>query len=428
MRFPSDKRTINIIVNSLSKWQVKLIFALLAFFIVIAVIQFTQSLVDELIDREKKAVQLFAKVTEDFLDMVETPTSSTDTDIYIFFIDEIQNTMINFPIVVTHADGTPYEPFEDWSLNIDFDPEMKIEQQREIVLEMLKKMGTIYQPIQVKDKEGKVISKVYFTHSALVDKLRFFPYIAIFIVAVFVIIGYYSFSSSRDNEQSKVWVGMSKEAAHQLGTPLSSLLAWLEIIKFSSGDPQAVQETASEMEKDIQRLNTIATRFSKIGSTPDKENVNLSKLIDNVCNYYDKRLPHLGKKIEIVRSLDDRMFADINVDLFAWVIENLLKNGAEAIEEKQGQIYIFMRVHPKKKIYIFVKDTGKGMTPKLKRQIFNPGFTTKKRGWGLGLSLCKRIIEEYHDGKIYVKETVPGKGTTFAIELPLKEDSKKDLV
>lgn len=423
MRNSQEKRTLNMIVNSLSKWQVKLIFALLAFSIIIAVVQFTQSLVEELVHREQKGVELYAKVLGDFLSNYEEEPSSSSTDIYFFYINDIQPTTIHFPVIVTYENGKPYEPFEDWTLNIDFKPGMSIAEQRELVLSILKKMENTYQPILAKDKDGKVINKVYYTHSALVDKLRFFPVIAIIIVAVFVIIGYFSFSSSRDNEQSKVWVGMSKEAAHQLGTPLSSLLAWLEIIKFSSDDPQAVQETASEMEKDIQRLNTIATRFSKIGSMPEKENVNLSKLIDNVCNYYDKRLPHLGKKIEIIRSLDDRMFADVNVDLFAWVIENLLKNGAESIEEKTGQIYIFMRVHPKKKIYIFVKDTGKGMTPKLKRQIFNPGFTTKRRGWGLGLSLCKRIIEEYHDGKIYVKETVPGKGTTFAIELPLKEST-----
>ena len=418
MFFSSDKRTINLLVNSLSKWQVKLIFALLALFIIISVVMFTQSLVEELIKREQKAVVLYTQVVGDFLDIVE---ESSNTEIYLFFIEDIQKTMINFPVIVTQDNGKPYEPFEIWTLNIDFEKNMTISQQREIVMKMLKKMESTSQPILAKDKSGKIISKVYYTHSALVDKLRFFPLIAMIIIAIFVIIGYISFSSSRDNEQSKVWVGMSKEAAHQLGTPLSSMLAWLEIIKYSAGDPQAVQETVSEMEKDIQRLNTIAVRFSKIGSTPDKENINLSKLIDNVCNYYDKRLPHLGKKIEIIRSLDDRMFADVNVDLFAWVIENLLKNAAESIEEKQGQIYIYMRVHSKKKLFIFVKDTGKGMSPKLKRQIFNPGFTTKKRGWGLGLSLCKRIIEEYHDGKIYVKESMPGKGTNFAIELPLKE-------
>ncbi|MFA7626487.1 MAG: HAMP domain-containing sensor histidine kinase [Candidatus Kapaibacterium sp.] len=421
MRLLPAKRSLNPIVNSLSKWQVKLLFAILALSIVVTVILFTQNLVEQLIQREQKTVELYAKITENFLDMVDTPTSSTDTDIYLFFIDEIQNMMINFPIIVAYEDGKPYEPFEDWTLNIEFDEDMKIEQKREKVLSLLESMEATYLPILVKDKEGKVISKVYYNHSSLVDQLRFFPVVAIIVVAVFIIIGYISFSSSRDNEQSKVWVGMSKEAAHQLGTPLSSLLAWMEIIKFSADDPASVKETVSEMEKDIQRLNTIATRFSKIGSTPEKENINISKMIDSVCNYYDKRLPHLGKKIEIIRSLDDNMFVDVNVDLFAWVIENLLKNGAESIEEKQGQIYIFMRVQSKKKVFIFVKDTGKGMSPKLKRQIFNPGFTTKKRGWGLGLSLCKRIIEEYHDGKIYVKESVPGKGTTFAIELPLKE-------
>ncbi len=422
MRFFSDKRTINILISSLAKWQVKMIFALLAFIIIITVILFTQSLVDELILREKRTVELFAKLTEDFLDAVEKPGSATDTDIYLFFWEEIQQNMIKFPIIITHENGEPYEPFDDWSINLHLDPELNVNEQRKIVKDMILQMSETYQPILMVDKDGKVISKVYYTHSELVNKLRFFPFIALVVIGIFVVIGYISFSSSRDNEQSKVWVGMSKEAAHQLGTPLSSLLAWLEIIKFSADDPNAVQETASEMEKDIQRLNTIATRFSKIGSTPEKELVNISKLIDNVCNYFDKRLPHLGKKIEIVRSLDDRMFAEVNVDLFAWVIENLLKNGAEAIEEKTGQIYIFMRVHPKKKIFIFVKDTGKGMTQKLKRQIFNPGFTTKKRGWGLGLSLCKRIIEEYHDGKIYVKETNIGKGTTFAIEIPLKHE------
>jgi two-component system, sporulation sensor kinase E len=425
MRFSPDKRTLNLIVNSLSKWQVKLIFALLAFSIIIAVVQFTQTLVEELVQREQKAVELYTKVIRDFwVNFVNEPTNSTnssDTEIYLFFLDEVQKQMINFPVIVTDDSCKPIEPYETWTLNIKFEPKMTIAQQKGIVMSMLKKMRNTYQPMYAKDEDGKIINHVYYTNSDLVDKLRFFPVIAIIIVGVFVIIGYFSFSSSRDNEQSKVWVGMSKEAAHQLGTPLSSLLAWLEIIKFSSDDPQAVQETASEMEKDIQRLNTIAIRFSKIGSMPEKENVNLSKLIDNVCNYYDKRLPHLGKRIEIIRSLDDKMFADVNVDLFAWVIENLLKNGAEAIEEKQGQIYIYMRVHSHKKIFIFVKDTGKGMSPKLKRQVFNPGFTTKRRGWGLGLSLCKRIVEEYHDGKIYIKETIPGKGTTFAIELPLKE-------
>ncbi len=402
----------------LSKWQVKLILAIVAFLIVLSVIFFTQSIVKELITRDQNAVLLYAEITENFMSSEDGMNNVDLLDNYVFFLNEVIPRVINFPIVLTDENGEPTEPFEDWTLNIDFEPGMTIPEQRAKVKSMLIVMESNYPPILVKDIDDKVISKVYYTHSALVDQLRYFPVVALIIIGVFVFIGYFSFNSARNHEQTKVWVGMSKEAAHQLGTPLSSLLAWLEIIKYND-DTLSIQETVAEMEKDVERLNTIATRFSKIGSTPEKENVNISRLIENTCTYFDKRLPHLGKKVEIIRSLDDSLYADINVELFAWVIENLLKNAAEAIEEKQGTIFIYMRIIPNKKLFIFVKDTGKGMTPKHKRQIFRPGFSTKKRGWGLGLSLCKRIIEEYHDGKIYVKESVVGQGTTFAIELPL---------
>jgi len=154
---------------------------------------------------------------------------------------------------------------------------------------------------------------------------------------------------------------------------------------------------------------------------PEKELINIAFLIENVCNYFDKRIPHLGKKIEIIKNLDNKIWVYINVELFAWVIENLLKNAVEAIENNDGKIQISMKINSKKYLTIYVKDNGKGIPPKLKRQVFYPGFSTKKRGWGLGLSLCKRIIEEYHQGKIYIKETIIGKGTTFAIELPIEE-------
>ena len=412
----------------LSKWQVKLILAIVAFLIVLSVIFFTQSIVKELIIRDQNAVQLYAEITENFIKLSNSSTSELDSmgydsygsliNNYLFFLDVVIPKVISFPIILTDENGEPTEPYEQWTLNIDFDPVMTIHEQRAKVKSMLSMMESNYPPLLVKDRDEKIISKVYYTHSSLVDQLRYFPVVALIIIGVFVFIGYFSFNSARNHEQTKVWVGMSKEAAHQLGTPLSSLLAWLEIIKYND-DTISIQETVAEMEKDVERLNTIATRFSKIGSTPEKENVNISRLIENTCTYFDKRLPHLGKRVEIIRSLDDSLYADINVELFAWVIENLLKNAAEAIEEKQGTIFIYMRIIPNKKLFIFVKDTGKGMTPKHKRQIFRPGFSTKKRGWGLGLSLCKRIIEEYHDGKIYVKESVVGQGTTFGIELPL---------
>jgi hypothetical protein len=418
MKYKPDKKSYTLLFRSLSKWQTKVVFGLIAFSIIIGTILYTQSLVVELITREKNAVQLYAKTTESFLDIINENSNTTSTETYLFFIEQIIPT-ITFPVVVTYENGLPYEPFKDWTMNIEFKSDMSIQQQRELVNKYIKHMESTYPPILVKDKSGKVISKVYYTHSDLVDKLTYFPIIAILIITTFIFIAYFSFSISRDNDQSKVWVGMSKEAAHQLGTPLSSLLAWLEIIKISTDNPDEIFETVSEMEKDVLRLNTIAIRFSKIGSTPEKENANLALLIDNVCTYFDKRMPHIGKKVEIIKSLDDNIFAEVNVDLFAWVFENLIKNAAEAIENQEGKIYIYMRYNPKK-IFIFVKDSGKGMSQKLKRQIFLPGFSTKRRGWGLGLSLCKRIIEEYHDGKIYVKESVPGKGSTFAIELPIK--------
>lgn len=421
MNLFKKKKNYSRFLFSISKWQVKLTFAIVAIMIIIGTIIFTQTLVNEIIEREKLSVELYAKTNANLMkNLMNSSPNASNTDVLLFFIENVTPT-INFPIIVTFDNDEPYEPFESWTLNIPFKKNMNIQEQRKIVNEYLKKMKETYPPVLVKDEDGKVISKFYYSHSILVDKLRFFPIIAIFIITLFGVIGYLSFSISRDSEQNKVWVGMSKEAAHQLGTPLSSLLAWIEILKYDSSDPDAVRETLMEMEKDVERLNTIAKRFSKIGSTPEKELINLSKLIANVCNYFDKRVPHLGKKIEIIQSLDDKVWSKVNIDLFAWVIENLLKNAVEAIETRDGKIYIYMRYHSKDKVLILVKDTGKGMPQKLKKQIFYPGFSTKKRGWGLGLSLTKRIVEEYHNGKIYVKESSIGKGTTFAIELPIDE-------
>lgn len=419
MKFKS-KKNFNFLIYSFSKWQVKLIFAFLAILLIIITITFTQSLVNEIIDREKKSIELYAKTNANLLENLMNNSNNNNTDVLLFFIENVTPT-INFPVIVTFENDQPYEPFENWTLNIPFKENSSIKEQREIVMEYLKKMKEQYPPILIRDNEGNIISKFYYTNSLLVDKLRYFPIIAILIVLLFGVIGYISLSISRDSEQNKVWVGMSKEAAHQLGTPLSSLMAWLEILKYDTSNEKLIKETIIEMEKDIYRLNTIAKRFSKIGSMPEKELINIAFLIENVCNYFDKRIPHLGKKIEIIKNLDNKIWVYINVELFAWVIENLLKNAVEAIENNDGKIQISMKINSKKYLTIYVKDNGKGIPPKLKRQVFYPGFSTKKRGWGLGLSLCKRIIEEYHQGKIYIKETIIGKGTTFAIELPIEE-------
>lgn len=403
------------IVIPLSKWQIKLFLALFAFSIVLAVVLFTQILVNEITKREQKSIQVYAKIYKHIFD----PNNNFDG--LDLFLEAIPPT-ITFPIIMTDKDDNPLPAYESYTLNIKFDNKKSIKEQEAFLRDYIKKMGADYDPILIKDEKGEVLQKFYYTHSRLVDQLRFFPLGSILIIAAFIFVGYVAFSTTRRNEQSKVWVGMAREAAHQLGTPLSSLMAWVEIIKYGKNDPAAIEETVSEMQNDIDRLSTIATRFSKIGSLPEKEYLNLNELIENICIYFEKRLPHLGKKVEIVRNLGEPVFARVNADLIAWVVENLLKNAAEAIEDKNGVIEITGKHIGERKIYLYFKDNGKGMTANIKRQIFNPGYTTKKRGWGLGLSLTKRIIEEYHNGKIFIKESSPGKGTTFAIELPLKDD------
>lgn len=404
-------------IISLEKWPLKLLMGAAALTIIIFGVFFTNTLVDEIIEREQNILRFDARIYEKVLD-----PNPSNLD-YIFLIDAIAPT-ITSPMILTDENDEPQASYEDFSRNIEIDSTLTSDEKRIFMKQYVQKMGELYEPILVKDITGKVIQKLYYTHSDLVDRLRYFPLLAFLIIALFVIIGYFAFSSLRDNEQSKVWVGMAKEAAHQLGTPLSSMLAWLEILKFSKDEPDQVLSTVIEMERDVNRLNMIATRFSKIGSTPEKTLLKINELIEDVCKYFDVRLPHLGKKVDLIRNLEQDIEAEVNADLFAWVFENLFKNAAEAIEQKHGEINILLQKKSANKALILVRDNGKGMSNKLKRKIFFPGFTTKKRGWGLGLSLTKRIVEEYHEGKIYVKESEVGKGTTFAIEIPLPENNQ----
>jgi two-component sensor histidine kinase len=390
---------------------VKIILILLSSAFIIGSIIYTNSLVDEIIKREKALLNFYTDIYEHYSD----PNSNFED---ISFFEEQIIPQINFPIIITDSSDVPLEPFDLYSLNVKTDSSLSYSQKRKIYTEMVKDMKTSYQPIVLVDKNNKVLQKYYFYHSSLVDKFRSLPYLAFLIFLTFVGVGYVAFSASRRNEESKVWVGMAKEAAHQLGTPLSSLLAWIEILKMKTEDEYS-QEIVREMENDILRLNIVATRFSKIGSQADLTRTNIRELIENISIYFEKRLPHLGRKIQIIREINKDYFCKLNTELFSWVFENLFKNAAEAIEEKHGTIYITLSKHGNF-LRIYIRDTGKGMTKKVRRHVFSPGFTTKKRGWGLGLSLTKKIVEDYHKGKIWVKESTPGKGTTFVIELPIE--------
>ncbi|MCK5742206.1 MAG: HAMP domain-containing histidine kinase [Chlorobi bacterium] len=408
------KKILNKIIGfrigySLSKWQIKLFLALAGLILVTSVMMIAQHLVNQIVEREKHTINLYADLMKSSL------TNNSNADDFSFLIETIMPS-IKFPVILADVEDKAQYPYDMYSINVEIDSNMSFEEQTEFFNDYIEQMGTQYPPIEVKDPSGLVLTKIYYSDSDLIYQLRWFPVLEILMVSVFVFIGYIAFSYVRRNEESKVWVGMAKEAAHQLGTPLSSLLAWIEIIKYDKDNPKLIVETVAEMENDVNRLNVIATRFSKIGSQPEKKIQNLYVIIETVCNYFEKRLPHLGRKIKIVRKLDPVVETNINIDLFQWVLENLLKNASEAIENKHGTVVLSLTTI-ENKIIINVSDNGKGMTSQQKRKVFHPGYTTKKRGWGLGLSLCKRIVEEYHDGKIFVKESVPGKGTVFQIEL-----------
>lgn len=250
---------------------------------------------------------------------------------------------------------------------------------------------------------------VCYDESTMLKRLTQWPYVQLGIVMIFVVVAIFALLSSKKAEQNKVWVGLSKETAHQLGTPISSLLAWVEILKEQYPDDDLIPE----MSQDVRRLERIAERFSKIGSLPEPVDSSMNEVLGHVVEYMDRRT---SKKVEMVCRLPDHeVRVKMNASLFEWVIENLCKNAVDAMEGS-GRIVLTLTDEPGR-VVIDVEDTGKGIRKKDLKSVFTPGFTTKKRGWGLGLSLARRIVEEYHKGRIYVKQSELGRGTTFRIEL-----------
>lgn len=256
-----------------------------------------------------------------------------------------------------------------------------------------------------------VVQHLYYEDSRLLQRLSYFPYVQLAVMLVFLLVVYFAVTSSKEAEQNKVWVGLSKETAHQLGTPISSLMAWMELLP----DMGADADTCAEMDKDVRRLSTIASRFSKIGSRPTMETERVAELVERASGYMASRI---SSRISLTTHINDEA-TEVNASapLFEWVMENLIKNAVDAME---GNGKIDIKVFTEKnKAVIEVSDTGKGIPSKNRKRVFKPGFTTKKRGWGLGLTLAKRIVGQYHRGHIFVKDSIAGKGTTFRIELPL---------
>lgn len=382
----------------------KILLLVLASVFVIGLLLYSQRLTDQLLAREREIVGLYARSLE------YVANNDPGAGDLTFAFEVIR--AIDFPIVLTDARHR-----QQYWKNVSVDTAaMSQAEEDAFFTDLVAEMDAQNRPIRVAINDTLVVNYVHYGESDMIRQLRWLPVSELAIATVFILIAYVGFSYIKRSEQSNIWVGMARETAHQLGTPLSSLMGWMERLRGDSYGTARIAETVTEMEHDIARLNKVAARFSKIGSTPSLREENLTKLIEEVIGYIAKRIPRTGKKIDIAITTPGLFTARINRELFEWVIENLMKNALDAMEGNDGSI-TFAIARTGDRVTIDVTDTGKGIDPKFHKEIFRPGYSTKKRGWGLGLTLAKRIVEDYHRGRLYVKHSVPGEGTTFRIRL-----------
>ena len=375
-------------------WKSILLFIAIA--IGISSLLYTNSLVNKLADEERKKIEIYAEAQE----FVALSESYEEVEFYLKIVEE--NTTI--PVLVLDS-------LDNIKIlrNIDTARFFHNERYRKRFIKRMKES----EPIDINISEN-VVDKLYYGNSILLLQLTYYPYIQLGVILLFIVVSYFAFSYSRKAEQNKVWVGLSKETAHQLGTPISSLMAWYEIVRMKIDDEKII----SELEKDIRRLEKITERFSKIGSRPLLKIENVNSVILTVVAYLRTRS---SSKVSFETDLPlKELKIPLNVPLFEWVIENVCKNSMDAIEGN-GSIRISVK-ESAKHVTIDISDTGRGIHKRKHKTIFKPGFTTKQRGWGLGLSLTKRIVEEYHDGKIFVHSSEINKGTVFRLILNKKNN------
>jgi LytS/YehU family sensor histidine kinase len=387
--------------NSRLKWVILVVSVVIS----IGSIYYTNILVNQLKERERDQVKLFARTLEYVL-------NESDNNI-TFITEEIIYKNNSIPTIVVDDKGSVVD-----IRNINIDSTQSNEKIREQFGREIQGMQEAYEPIiiQLKDPTNNDevfgTQKLYYKNSFLLTQLIAYPYIQLSVIAIFGFISFLAFNYSKTSEQNRVWVGLAKETAHQLGTPLSSLMAWIEVLR---DDPDIKNKgIVDELDKDIRKLKVVTERFSSIGSTPTLKQENIFSLINNVVGYLQ---PRVSSKVNFeVYTLSETIEAKVHPPLFEWVIENLCKNAVDAMGNS-GTIAIKILRGNDGKVFIDISDTGKGIPKASISSVFKPGFTTKKRGWGLGLALAKRIIELYHKGKIFVKSSEETQGTTFRIEL-----------
>ncbi len=362
-----------------------------------------------------------ARVSEAYAHLIQYGASeATDPAVIDFIFDNII-TKVNFPIIVTDRDGVPAA----WTM--DFSPTDTSSATRATLLRYIKEFDSQNKPIEIMS-DSTVISVLHYGDSALISRLRMIPLVEMTVLALFILVAFIGFRNIKRAEQRSIWVGMARETAHQLGTPLSSLIGWVELLKmrYQEGKIQVngnsadgdFMATMDSMMSDLKRLDRIATRFGRIGSAPELSEHSINEIVKDVLDYLRARLPSGGMIIN--ESYGDLPAAYINPELLRWVIENLVKNSMEASNSKTGIISVSTSYNEaQKKIVITVEDNGRGVPGKTQKKIFYPGFTTKTRGWGLGLTLARRIVHEYHGGRISLKTSEPNLKTVFVVELPV---------
>lgn len=377
--------------------QVKILLVLAAIFIAVASLLISHSLIRDLAQQERSKMEVWAEAMR----TLSEADDSADLSLVLKVLDE-NNTI---PVVVLGKDGmvTEYR-------NVKISASIKSDSVKYVnkVAQQMKAAGQVIR-IPLANNHNDYI-EVCYDESLMLRRIAIYPYIQLGVVMLFVVVAIFALLTSKRAEQNKVWVGLSKETAHQLGTPISSLMAWLAILKETYPNDKLLPE----LDKDVQRLQLVADRFSKIGSIPEPVPASMNEVLDHVVDYMDRRT---SKKIQMIADLPDKdIIIKMNASLFEWVIENLCKNAVDAMGGECGQIVLHLE-QLDNKVVVEISDTGKGIKKKNIKNVFRPGFTTKQRGWGLGLSLAKRIVEDYHHGKIFVKSSELGKGTTFRIEL-----------
>lgn len=384
----------------------KAAFLIAAAAVVAMFLYFSSSLIADLEVQERQRMEIWAGATRELAASTLADTPGTDIDFLLSIIR--QNTTI--PVLLTDSEGNILDQ-RNFSLPVPDDPgDARNSAYLEAKLRSMRDSG---RRIEINIAPG-VTQYLYYEDSTLLRRMSVFPYIQLLVMLAFIAVVYFAVLSTKKAEQNKVWVGLSKETAHQLGTPISSLMAWMELLPDMGVDP----DTLAEMNKDVNRLSTIASRFSKIGSEPKMERACINTVVRNATDYMNTRIsPRISLSFRDETAPTEVMAC---TPLLEWVIENLIKNAVDAMEG-HGSIDVEM-LDSAGSAVIEVSDTGKGIARKNFKNVFNPGFTTKSRGWGLGLTLAKRIVEQYHRGRIFVARSTVGAGTTFRIELPKERD------